>query len=178
MENINQYRNQVFTQLWTQAVNGRYDRRLCCAQNNQGRRAIKFKTNGFQKALILEANQRPGFEVRLCEFVPRLGLINSQGTVTFANPVETETLAVLISQVDGWAKAYETLYGQQGTVIPSSSEAVDVAQEATDSEVMDSVNDLQTESEGNVESQSAADGETNYSNWDQVEVSKVPSQTE
>ena len=111
-----EWHSQVFSGLWLQAASENLGRRIDRAKNIQGQRALKFKTRGFHKALILEANCRPGFIVRLCGLAEKPGLIDSRGVVTFANPVETESFGLLLSQIDRWASSFEILYGQVGAV--------------------------------------------------------------
>ena len=114
--------NQVFSGLWLQAASGNLGRRVDRARNVQGQRALKFRTLGFHKALIVEANQRPGFIVRLYDFPKKSGLIDSNGAVTFANPVETEILLTLLNQIDRWASSFEILYGEVGDAIVAQTD--------------------------------------------------------
>lgn len=107
--------NLVFDGLWHQAASGNVGRRVDCAINMQGKRALKFRTRGFHKALIVEANRRPGFIIRLCGFAHKPGLIDSDGVATFVNPIETEILKTLLNQIDCWVSSFETLYGETGT---------------------------------------------------------------
>lgn len=106
------YQNHVFSRLWEQAGGRVLNRRTERAQNEQGRRAIKFKTDGLHKVLILEADQRPGFEVRLCAFPEKPGIVSPDGAVTFAAPVATTSLERLIGQIDQWVLSFETIFGE------------------------------------------------------------------
>lgn len=136
MENTSQQQNQVFNDLWLQSASGSSGgRRVDQAKNSHGQRALKFKTRSFHKALILETDQRPGFMVRICDFAEKPGLIDSKGILTFANPVETESLAALLIQIDRWALSFETIFGERGATIPtlphhSQNEAIDDSQGA------------------------------------------------
>jgi len=159
-------RNQVFGRLWDQAGSVRFDRHVDRAQNGQGRRAIKFKTDGFCKVLILEANHRPGFEVRLFGFPETPGLVNAEGAVTFANPVEAAELQALIRQIDRWTISFETIFGERIAGLPLNAASRDSAGDATDSETTGTTDDSETRSEENEQGEMSS-CQTNCDNWDQ-----------
>ncbi len=117
MENTIRQENHVFGNLWGQAGSGNMDRRIERAKNSSGQRALKFKTYGFYKGLILESDRRPGFEVKVYDLEAKPGLIDAEGRITFAAPLEIESLSGLLVQIDQWVSSYETLYGQGGGVI-------------------------------------------------------------
>jgi len=100
----------VFTRLWKQVANGGFDRQVERARNRHGGRAIKFRSE-FHKALVVETDRRPGFEVRLCGFPVTEGLVSQDGVVAFKKPVQTDSLEALIGAIDLWVRAYEALYG-------------------------------------------------------------------
>lgn len=168
MQNSTQYSNHVFSRFWIQAAGRGFDRQVWRAQNGQGRRAIKFQTEGFHKALIVEANHRPGFEVRLCDLAEKSGLVNSQGIISFASPAETERLETLIRQIDQWTISYEIIFGDKGEGIGENSESPDSKEEASGNESVSPSADSQSASGGTLERE-ASGGQANYEDWDQIE---------
>lgn len=105
--------NHVFSRIWDQ-VTGSFDREVEQARNGQGSRAIKFRTEGLHRALVREVNSRPGFEVQLCDWPEIPGLVSETGIVTFAEPLPTSSLELLIRLIDRWVVAVETVYGEVG----------------------------------------------------------------
>ncbi len=157
MEDAIRQENHVFGNLWGQAGSGNIDRRIERAKSSQGQRALKFKTYGFYKGLILESDSRPGVEVKVYELEAKPGLIDFEGRITFAVSLETESLSGLLVQVDQWVSSYETLFGQGGAGIRG-----DVLQAPEESD------------EGRVEEQAAeraenAAAEVPADNWDRAE---------
>lgn len=176
MENTTHQQNHVFSNLWIQAESGNLGRRVDRARNGQGRRALKFKTHGFHKALILEVNHRPGFVVRLCDFVEKAGLIDSDGIVTFANPIDTEALDTLLSQIDRWASSFEIIFGEKGAAIQVITESRNDAASGRDQDVNvvqdDEHESAETESV-TCEPETTDANEASTDDWDRMDVSDV-----
>lgn len=159
-------RNQVFSRLWNQAGSTALDRPTDRAQNGQGRRAIKFKTDGFYKVLIVEVNRRPGFEVRVFGLPDQPGLVNSDGLVTFANPMETAELQGLIHQIDRWTTSFETVFGQRVADRPWNVASTDSSEDLAANERMGSTDQDQISSEEN-EGIAVPSCQSNRDEWDQ-----------
>ena len=124
--------NHVFDSLWVQADPRGLGRPMERCANAAGRRALKFRTRGFHRAMIMEADHRPGFAVRVCGFAEIPGLVDSSGIATFANPLETESLITLLSQVDRWTSSYENLFGEKGVTIQACADSTEAIAQARD----------------------------------------------
>jgi len=125
--------NQNFNRLWEEVGSNNTNRRIERAQNTQGRRAIKFKTNGSRKTLIIEVEHDPGFEVRLCEFSEKDDLVSTDGIVTFAAPpAETVSLEDMVHLVDQWASSFETIFGDVTAMRDSEESTLESVQQSLD----------------------------------------------